>query len=265
MGDGARLAQIAGNLLHNAIKFTSPGGRISVRLRADAERGRAELEVADTGIGMDPLTLQHLFEPFAQADRTLDRSRGGLGLGLALVRGLVELQGGSVAAASEGPDRGSIFTVWLPLAEPLADQPSLPSDHIQPAQGLALRALVIDDRRDAIFAVRKLLELGGHAVRAVHDGPAGLAAAAEFRPHLVLCDIGLPEMNGYEVARRLRAAPELDGLYLVAVTGYGQEEARHQALAAGFDDHMVKPIGVHELSRVVSAAAARHSPPSAVH
>jgi PAS domain S-box-containing protein len=235
-GDPTRLAQIAGNLLHNAGKFTEAGGRVVLRLESSG--GEAVLGVADSGVGVERETLGRLFEPFVQADRSLDRSRGGLGLGLALVSGLTALHGGRVDAASDGPGRGSTFTVRLPLAAQGAVEAEEP-----PARRPAARrrVLVIEDNFDAAQSLRMLLELWGHEVTVAHSGPAGVEESARLRPDVVLCDVGLPGgMDGHDVARALRASPPCP--VLIALTGYGQEQDRRRALDAGFDRHLTKPV-----------------------
>jgi PAS domain S-box-containing protein len=253
-GDMTRLAQVIGNLLHNAAKFTNEGGAVTVQLEAGTEH--AILEVADTGIGMDPELLPRIFEPFSQADRSLDRSRGGLGLGLSLVKGLIELHGGSVQAASEGVDRGSRFRVTIPVAGPAAR-----ADGRWDTVGrspASRRVLIIEDNADAADSLRDLLELLGHAPTVAHTGPAGVAAAREVLPQLILCDIGLPGgMDGYAVARALRATPGLEAVPLVALTGYGQEEERRRAHEAGFDLHMTKPASLAILERLLAELSVR--------
>ncbi|QEL15573.1 response regulator [Limnoglobus roseus] len=255
-GDHTRLAQVVGNVLHNARKFTDAGGRVQVTVEADA--GAAVVTVTDTGIGMDEDTLRQVFEPFAQADRSLDRSRGGLGLGLALVKGLVELHGGEVRAASDGIGRGSSFTIRLPLDNDSAARgqdlppPSLPR--------AGRRVLVIEDNLDVAESLDLLLGMMGHDVRIARNGADGVAAVSAFRPDLVLCDIGLPGgMDGFAVATALRADPTADGAYLVALTGYGQPEDRAKAIEAGFDVHLTKPVDGASLHRVFAAVARRLS------
>jgi CheY-like chemotaxis protein len=217
--------------------------RVAVRLEADPA-GQAVLTVEDAGIGIEPALLPRLFEAFTQADRTLDRSRGGLGLGLALVKGLVQLHGGRAEAFSEGPGKGSRFTVRLPPEGGQAE-PEVPK---------SLRILVIEDSRDGAESLRLLLELCGHEVRVAHTGAAGIQAAREFRPGVVLCDLGLPGgLSGYDVARALRQDPEAPAR-LIAVSGYGQPEHRDWAQAAGFDLHLTKPIDPAELQRRLASA-----------
>jgi PAS domain S-box-containing protein len=243
-GDGTRLAQAMENLLSNASKFTDPGGRVGVALSAGADEaaGRAEITVRDTGIGMEPEMLGSLFEAFSQADRTLARSRGGLGLGLALVKGLVDLHGGEVEAASEGLGRGSRFTLRLPLAA----ERNAPEEEeaAPPVRGTgSRRVLVIEDNADAAESLQMLLELSGFEVTTAADGSAGLETARRFHPDVVLCDIGLPGgLDGYAVARELRADPALQPVHLIALTGYGQAEDRRRAYAEGFDLHLTKPV-----------------------
>ncbi len=238
--DATRLAQVLDNLLENAGKFTEHGGHITVQVAADADHGQATLRVRDTGIGMEPELLARLFEPFAQADRSLERTRGGLGLGLALIRGLVELHGGSVRAASTGLGQGTEFTITLPQEpEPqaLTDKPA-PK---KPAHK-GLRILVVEDNKDAANTLRVLLEMFGYQVTVAYTGRAGVEAAREGHPDVVLCDIGLPEMDGFAVASALRKNPATAGARLIAVTGYGQEADRRRALEAGFNEHLTKPV-----------------------
>ncbi len=237
-GDRTRLKQILDNLLDNAIKFSPPGTEVVVDV---AERdGHAILAVVDRGEGIAPDLLPRLFQPFQQADRSLDRRRGGLGLGLALVRALARLHGGEATAASEGPGRGSTFTVRLPRAA--SDRASVrPAPRRAPARG-SLRVLIAEDNRDAAESLRMLLQLSGHLVAVAHTGPAAVDEARRFRPDVVLCDIGLPGMSGYEVARRLRREEGLETVRLIAVTGYGTDEDRDHAVAAGFDRHLRKPV-----------------------
>ena len=261
-GDGTRLAQVLGNLLNNAGKFTDPGGRVAVELRAGLFRGGgegAEITVEDTGIGMDPEMLERLFETFSQADRTLDRSRGGLGLGLALVKGLVDLHGGEVDAASAGLGRGSRFTLRLPLVEAVAVSPREPEEAAAPDPETGpRRVLVIEDNADAAESMQMLLELSGFEVETAMDGRAGLKAARRFRPDVVLCDIGLPGgMDGYAVARELRADDALRPVRLIALTGYGQAEDQRRAYAEGFDLHLTKPVDPALLPDLLAKAPER--------
>ncbi len=240
-GDASRLAQVLGNLLANALKFTNQGGRVEVILRE--ERGTAVLRVRDTGVGVPPEIVHRLFEPFSQAPQTLARTRGGLGLGLATVKGLVELHGGTVEVASDGPGRGAEFVVRLPAgATPI--EPGVAAE-VRP--GSPHRVLVIDDNQDAATSLRDVLELSGHSVRVAFDGPAGIAAARAFGPEVVICDIGLPGMDGYQVARQLRSDPTVQGAWLVAMSGYAAPEDRERARVAGFDRHVAKPPSLETL------------------
>jgi signal transduction histidine kinase len=255
-GDPTRLAQVVGNVLHNANKFTDAGGRVSVELAAEGAVESAVIAVRDTGIGMDAEVLGRVFEAFSQADRSLDRSRGGLGLGLALVKGLVELHGGEVAVASDGPGKGTALTIRLPLGtEPTpVRQVAVPAR----ATRAARRVLVIEDSPDAAESMRMLLAMTGHQVEVSATGVAGVERAREFRPDVVLCDIGLPGgMDGYAVARALRRDAELSSVFLVAATGYGQAEDQRRAREAGFDAHLTKPVDFAELQRLLALLPVR--------
>lgn len=248
-GDATRLAQIVGNLLGNAAKFTPAGGTVTLGLAREGDT--AVLRVRDTGVGIAPDVLSSLFEPFAQADHTLERSRGGLGLGLALVRSLTEMHGGTVSARSAGPGHGAEFVVRLPL---------LPSDVVVPAPPpgppvavVRRRVLVVEDNADGAEALGELIGLMGHDVEVAHDGLAAIARAQAFRPDVVLCDIGLPGIDGYEVARRLSADDRLRGARLVALTGYAQPEDRARTRAAGFTAHLSKPPDLAALERLLAS------------
>jgi two-component system CheB/CheR fusion protein len=249
-GDPVRLAQVIGNLLQNAAKFTDARGL--VRIRLEREGDAAALTVDDTGVGMTPETLASAFEPFTQADDTLHRSAGGLGLGLPLVRALVEMHGGTVEGRSAGLGEGAEFKVRLPLAAGVARAPSRSP---APVAG-PRRVLVVEDNLDAAETLRMVLEMGGHEVEVAHDGTRGLEAVREFRPDVVLCDIGLPGMDGYAVARAVRQDPEVASTVLVAVTGYALPEDQRRAAEAGFDRHLAKPVGVDEIQEVL--ARSRH-------
>jgi signal transduction histidine kinase len=237
-GDRTRLAQVVANLLQNAEKFTEPGGSTRVTVSSEPGEGVAMVTVADTGVGIEPEMLPRLFEPFAQADVTLDRSKGGLGLGLALVKSLVELHGGEVTARSGGRGRGAEFMVRLPLDSSGRESPC--ADAVS-AVGGSRRILVVEDNVDAAESLKEALELGGHVVDVAFSGPEGIDKARVFRPQVVLCDIGLPGLDGYQVARTLRADPELRGASLVALSGYALPEDVDRAREAGFDRHMAKP------------------------
>ncbi|MFT3917323.1 MAG: ATP-binding protein [Anaeromyxobacteraceae bacterium] len=247
--DGKRVAQIVGNLLQNAAKFTPPGGEVDVSVAVDAEAGHAVVRVADTGVGIEPQVLARLFEPFMQADETLDRSKGGLGLGLALVKGLVDLHGGRIEARSEGQGRGAAFTVRLPLQAVLEAAP----ERRQEAPAARRRVLLIEDNPDAAQSLKELLELDGHEVAVAGDGPQGLERARALRPDVVLCDIGLPVMDGYAVARAFRADASLRGARLVALSGYALPDDVRRARDAGFEHHIPKPATRERLAAVLGA------------
>jgi PAS domain S-box-containing protein len=240
--DRTRLAQVIGNLLQNAAKFTPSGGKTTVSIESNPTPAQALLRVSDTGRGIASEILLHLFEPFPQADTALDRQKGGLGLGLAVAKGLVELHGGAITAASDGTGKGASFTITLPR------ETSVPPPEVRKA----LRMLVIDDNADAADALRGVLELAGHQTDVAYNGPDGLQRTRAFAPHVVFCDIGLPEMDGYEVARTLRADPELGRTALVAVSGYGTSDDVAKARAAGFDMHVTKPLGMDRLEQVLA-------------
>jgi PAS domain S-box-containing protein len=247
--DPVRLAQAIGNLINNAAKYTEPGGTIYVRATRDA--AGVALAVTDSGIGMSADDLSGAFELFAQAGRALDRSQGGLGIGLTLVRSLIELHGGRVEAASAGPGHGSTFVLRMPIAlATVIDRPPPPPSRDVPAHG---RVLVIDDNRDIVAVLESYLTWKGYQVAVAYDGESGLEVARAVAPDVVLLDIGLPIIDGYEVARRLRADPELAHAHLIALTGYGQASDREHAQLAGFDDHLVKPVSLPQLLGVLQA------------
>jgi CheY-like chemotaxis protein len=252
-GDAVRLAQVICNLLTNAAKFTERGGEI--RVSASREGAAVIVRVRDTGVGIAAELLPNVFDLFTQAPQTLARSQGGLGLGLAIVRRLVELHGGRVEAHSAGPGTGSEFVVELPSS----DGPATPDAAAAPRPTgngqVSRRILVVDDNEDASDILAEALRDVGHDVRVAADGLSALAAAAEFAPEVVLLDIGLPVMDGYEVARQLRQRTQARPPRLLAVTGYGQEKDRARALAAGFDDHIVKPINLDDLFARLAAPA----------
>jgi signal transduction histidine kinase/CheY-like chemotaxis protein len=236
-GDPIRVKQIVSNLVENACTFTEEGGVVEIFLNEESETHQARLRVRDNGIGIEPSLMTSIFEPFCQASRTLDRSRGGLGLGLALIKGLVALHGGVIDVSSDGPGRGSEFLLRLPLeGEPqvLKEVPLTPT-----ATGRS-RVLVIEDNRDGSETLRRLLEMAGHEVRAAYTGPEGIRIAAEFRPEFVLCDIGLPEMDGWKVADELRRGP-CAASCLIAVTGYGTPEDKERSRRHGYQHHFTKP------------------------
>lgn len=251
-GNATRLMQVVSNLIDNAVKFSNPGGAVSIRVGSSSQMREATLEVSDEGTGIDSDLLGRLFDPFAQADRSLDRSRGGLGLGLAVVRGLVELHGGTVSASSAGEGQGATFVVRLPLS---VNSLSITADgnHLQTTEQ-ALRVLVIEDNIDAAESMRLMLQLEGHTVAVSHTGSQGLVKALLFRPHVVLCDIGLPNgMSGYAVAQRMRAEPTLKNVQLIAISGYGQDEDVRRATESGFDCHITKPVQPDRLRNLLNA------------
>jgi len=258
-GDLIRLAQVVLNLLTNAIKYTPAGGRIEVDVAR--EGAFAVVRVKDTGIGMSPELMPKVFDLFVQGERSLDRSEGGLGIGLTLVKRLVSLHGGTVSAHSDGPGRGSEFAISLPALAQSAEPKKVESVASGAAAHRRSRVLVVDDNRDSADTLAALLEAWGHDVRTLYDGPSAIAAVAEFKPNVVLLDIGLPKMNGYEVAAQLRQLANRRPLILVAFTGYGQDEDRRRVREAGFDYHLVKPLEPAELEKIldsvtVDAAAA---------
>jgi two-component system CheB/CheR fusion protein len=247
--DASRLAQVLGNLLGNALKFTNSGDRVEVFVRA--EQGAAVLRVRDSGIGIPPEVQARLFEPFSQGPQSLERSRGGLGLGLSTVKGIVELHDGTVSIASEGPGSGTELVVRLPLAAPPEAAAAAPPE----AAAAPRRVLVVEDNADAAESLKDLLELRGHEVRVVFDGQAGLLAARTFRPEVVLCDIGLPGMSGYDFAAAIRSEESLGTPFLVALSGYASKEDARRAAEAGFDRHLAKPVTPEQLEKLLAAEA----------
>jgi PAS domain S-box-containing protein len=250
-GDEARLTQVLWNLLDNAAKFTEPGGRVVVTLDRGISGSEAVLRVRDTGVGIDPEFVPHLFEPFAQAGRGLATARGGLGLGLALVKGLVKRHGGQVEAYSPGPGRGSQFTLHLP-AEPEPAALSAPPGSVPSAEH-RLRVVIVEDNRDAAESLRLLLEVLGYETRVAHSGTEGLRTAVAWRPDAVLSDVGLPGLNGWDLAAQLRRHPATAGALLVGISGYGTDEDLLRARAAGFDHYLVKPADPNAIRRILAA------------
>jgi len=238
--DPMRLSQVITNLLSNAAKYTEKGGNIWLTVQEDGNQ--AVIGVRDSGIGIDKALLPHVFDLFTQGDRTLDRSQGGLGIGLTLVKNLVEMHGGKVEAHSEGIGKGSKFTIHLPIS---VEPPKNDMRNTEQRIDSARRVLIVEDNTAAATVLASLLnKIGKHEVQVAYDGETGLTIAEKFRPDLVLLDIGLPGIDGYEVAKRLRRLPEGDRPLVAAVTGYGQEEDRRRSREAGFDEHLLKPIGM---------------------
>ncbi len=249
VGDPTRLAQALANLLSNANKFTEPGGAVTVELECHAD-SNAVLTVRDTGIGIEPEVLAWVFEPFIQADRSLDRSRGGLGLGLALAKGIVELHGGKVEAWSAGPGHGSEFTIHLPLQQRVSA--AEPKSAVNQGTPSPCRILLIEDNEMAARSAQLILEHMGHTCKAVQSGSQALKMAPVFSPDVVLCDIGLPEMDGYEVVNALRQQRGLEGTYFVGISGYGRDEQR--AREAGFHAYLTKPVDFAQLEHALARA-----------
>ncbi len=255
-GDRTRLIQVVSNILNNAAKYTAAGG--SLVLSARIESGLVRVAVRDNGQGIDPPILPYIFDLFIQAERTPDRSQGGLGLGLALVKSLAVLHGGRVEAHSAGLGKGSEFVVYLPcLAE--APEVSPPPLDVQPRGARGLRVLVVDDNVDAAQMLATLLEMNGYEVDIEYDGQGALASAVQAPPDVALLDIGLPDIDGHELARRLRAMPETTQAVLVALTGYGQVEDQRRAYKAGFDHHMAKPADLAKLLELLAAVGTPHA------
>lgn len=252
-GDAARLVQCVSNLLTNAAKYTDAGGELRLELRE--ERGTAVVSVTDNGVGIPAELLPRIFELFVQSARSLDRSEGGLGIGLSVVQRLVQMHGGEVSAASGGPGLGSTFEIRLPVVAP-PSQSAIPSAR---PPVLPKRVLVVDDNVDAATSLTELLKLDGHTARAVHTGAEALQSFAGFRPEVILLDIGLPDTDGYQVAQRIRSTGS--DVVLIALTGYGQIEDIERARLAGFDAHLVKPVDLRRLQSVISG---RDAPASAV-
>ena len=249
-GDGVRLAQVFSNLLHNAAKYTQPGGAISVRVERKDQM--VVVRVIDNGMGIATEVRPHVFELFAQDERTVDRSQGGLGIGLTVVRRMVELHGGTVEVRSEGRETGSEFIVSLPLLDQARrDFANSAAINLAPSTG---RILLIEDNVEAAEVLAEMLRLSGHDVEVALDGPGGLQIFETFRPQVVLCDIGLPGMDGYEVALRMRERRPTGRPTMIALTGYGSAKDHKRSLAAGFDHHLVKPADPEALTRLIDSA-----------
>jgi CheY-like chemotaxis protein/anti-sigma regulatory factor (Ser/Thr protein kinase) len=248
--DLVRLSQVVANLLNNAARYTERGGRIWLSGRR--HDGAAQISVRDTGAGIPADVLPRVFDIFVRADRTLGPASEGLGIGLTLARNLVEKHGGRIEARSDGPGRGSEFVVTLPLASAATAPAATRASDPRRMAGAACRALVVDDNRDAADSLGILLELLGAEARVVYDGAAALQAARDHRPEILFVDLGMPEMDGEEVARRMRQDPAFRDTVLVAMTGWGQEDDRQRCRAAGFDYHVVKPADLDALHGVLS-------------
>jgi signal transduction histidine kinase/CheY-like chemotaxis protein len=254
--DPIRLAQVVLNLLNNAAKYTEPGGRIW--LTAEREAEQVVLRVKDTGIGIPPEMLPRIFEIFTQVDRSLERSQGGLGIGLTLVQNLVEMHGGTIEARSDGPGTGSEFIVRLPAAALANESEARTTTDVSKAAAPAKRRiLVVDDNRDSADSLAMVLRLMGNEVHTAHDGLEAVGSAAVFRPEVVLLDIGLPKLNGYEAGRRIRQQ-QGGAVMLIAMTGWGQEEDRRRSKEAGFDHHITKPLEFDALQRLLAGLKEVH-------
>jgi len=270
-GDGVRLTQVISNLLTNAAKYTDEGGEIELvitREPLEGNAGQAVISVKDNGRGITPEAMPRLFEPSTHEERLNSGAHGGLGIGLIVVRGLVEMHGGSVEACSDGQGRGSVFTVKLPAVD--VEELTARSGHDAAAAAAGesptaghevgrLRILVVDDNQDSAISMTLLLELQGHEVHVAHAGPAALRVASDKKPDVILLDIGMPGMNGYEVAKQLRAQDEFADTLLVAITGYGRASDVKQTQSAGFDHHLVKPVDYEKLQAVLASKSAKNS------
>lgn len=251
LGDRLRLSQMLINLLTNAAKYTDRGGKIWLTVRRRHQT--LEIRVRDNGTGISAALLPHIFDPFTQEDRASERSHGGLGIGLALVRKLVDLHDGRVEGCSDGPGKGSEFVITLPLVDaPAATAPASPEEPSAQSGTECRSILVVDDNQDSANSLGMLLRLSGHKVQTAYDGPSALAAARENTPEVILLDIGLPGMNGLEVARQVREDAHLKHVVLVALTGYGQEEDRQRTQSAGFNAHLVKPVELEQLKKILA-------------
>jgi PAS domain S-box-containing protein len=249
-GDHVRLEQVLGNLLNNAAKYTDAGGEI--RMSAEKSDGDVQIRVQDNGIGIEPMMVSRVFDLFVQADRRTELSAGGMGIGLSLVKKLVELHGGRVEAFSAGVGRGTEFRVRLPAISPPAVAEKEPDTVAIETPARGLRVLLVDDNADSADGLGMLLELQGHEIRVAYDGETALETARSFQPHVALLDIGMPLMDGYELARRLRAGPETRDVLLVAMTGWGQEEDQRKSREAGFAHHLVKPFEPSTLEKLLA-------------
>jgi CheY-like chemotaxis protein len=248
--DKTRLAQAVCNLLNNAVKYSERGSRIW--LTVQAEEDRVILRVKDEGLGIPPAMLPKVFDPFTQVDQTLEKAQGGLGIGLTIVKRLVEMHGGTVEVQSEGYGKGSEFIIRLPLVAALTqEQRGGGEDHHARQTGVQ-RVLVVDDNVDSATSLAMMLQLMGHEVRTAHDGLQGIDVASEFRPDVILLDIGMPKLNGYDACRRIREQPWGKDVAIIALTGWGQEEDKRRSKEAGFNFHMVKPVEPAALEKLLS-------------
>lgn len=247
--DRIRLAQVVSNLLNNSAKYTPSGGRI--RLTVERQGTDVVIEVADSGVGIPQDMLERVFDTFTQADRSLERCQGGLGIGLSLVRALVEMHGGTVEARSAGPGRGSEFVVRLSAIAPATAEPELPDTGHALTATSRQRILVADDNRDAAISLGMMLQIMGHDIRTVHNGIDAVEAAAAFRPGVALLDIGMPGLNGYDACRRIRRQPGGEAMVLIAITGWGSDDDKQRSKEAGFNFHMVKPVDTAALAKLL--------------
>lgn len=256
-GDGARLSQVLANVLNNAARYTEDGGDIWLSVRQ--EENEVLISVRDTGIGLPPELLTDIFNIFTQSERSIDRSQGGLGIGLTIARSVIELHDGRIEARSQGPGHGSEFVIHLPMLE------QQPSDHAQREIAFSVdknirRVLVVDDNRDAADGMAMLLDMSGHITKTAYDGLEAIAAVESFKPELVLLDIGLPYMDGYAVAKHLRQQPGGRDLVLAALTGYGDDDDRRRSRESGFDYHFVKPMEFSILTELLEQMGAPDEP-----
>jgi signal transduction histidine kinase len=252
-GDQTRLTQIIGNLLHNASKFTEKGGRVTVATQRDDLQQTAQVSVTDTGAGLEADALTRIFEPFEQVGKSFDSSQGGLGLGLAVAKGLIELHGGSIAAESAGLGKGSRFTLTVPIAEAKGEAFSAAEESSAPLRQRPLKILLIEDNQDAASLLRRLLTDLGHQVQVAFEGQTGLNLAVDFLPEVVVSDLKLPgDLTGYEIARGLRRDPQTSNMRLIALSGFGDDQSRRLAKEAGFDEYLVKPVEVSALTKALA-------------
>lgn len=252
--DPVRISQILGNLLHNASKFSEKGDRVKLKVESDKRHSEVVITVSDTGQGISQEILLEIFEPFYQADTSLNRENGGIGLGLAIVKGMTELHGGSVDAASDGPGRGSKFTVRLPLSENIVPHENQ-TPQVKNRTLDSLRILIIEDNPDLLEILCDLLEALGHDAISAEDGPVGIRKAKEMKPDVILCDIGLPGISGYEVAEKIRSDEELKNTFMIALSGYAQQRDIERSKEAGFRRHLAKPVQLDILKMALGEAA----------